>query len=369
MQNNWLNSIEDQLSSYLYSLQNAGDKYHFLPVKNGLTLAGKSLRLGFSCYSLKLHYILNLFSKSDLSYDGWSKYINSYQKNLNSFPDNSFIDEAYLEHYKKFRLTSSLKNVVKSSLNLSNRFHFESKKEYLDKSIRAETKQAISSLSQIGLKNKLIYKDFPQTNNEVNYFLNSYDWSKPWDAGAQFSGICVFTATQLEESNQNSVHIENFISKLANQEYGIYFKNELPKTNEAINGAMKVISGLDWLEIPIHYPEKLIDFCLFNTPSSTGCDLVDYVYVLYKCSRQTNYRKKEIVIYCEELLALVEKHFYNEGGFSYYINKSQTHYYGVKISEGYDEPDIHGTLLLVWAMSMIFKLLESNKFEWKIIKP
>ena len=27
MQNNWLNSIEDQLSSYLYSLQNADDKW------------------------------------------------------------------------------------------------------------------------------------------------------------------------------------------------------------------------------------------------------------------------------------------------------------------------------------------------------
>ena len=229
MQNNWLNSIEDQLSNYLYSLQSTDDKYHFLPVKNGLTLAGESLTLGFSCYSLKLHYILNLFSISNLSYDGWSKYINSYQRNLNSFPENSFVDQAYLEHYKKISLTTSLKYSVKTLLNLSGRFHYESKKEYLDKSIRAETKQAISSLSQIGLKNKLIYKDFPQTSNEINYFLNSYDWSKPWDAGAQFSGICLFSATQLVEPNQSSVYIENFISKLANQEYGIYFKNEFPK--------------------------------------------------------------------------------------------------------------------------------------------
>ena len=80
MQNNWLNSIEDQLSSYLYSLQSTEDKYHFLPVKNGLTLAGESLTLGFSCYSLKLHYNLIFFSISNLSYDGWSKYINSYQE-------------------------------------------------------------------------------------------------------------------------------------------------------------------------------------------------------------------------------------------------------------------------------------------------
>lgn len=369
MQNDWLNSVEDQLSSYLYSLQSADDKYHFLPVKKGLTLAGESLTLGFSCYSLKLNYILNLFSIKDLSFEGWSRYINSYQKNLKSLPDNSFIDQAYLEHYKKFRLTSSLKYAVKNTLNLTRHFHYESRKEYLEKSIRAETKQAISSLSQIGLKNKLIYKDFPQSSNELNYFFNSYDWSKPWDAGAQFSGICVFTATQLEKSNRSRIYIENFISKLADKEHGIYFKDQLPNTNEAINGAMKVISGLDWLEIPIHYPKKLIDFCLSNTPSPTGCDLVDYVYVLYKCSSQTNYRKKEIVIYCQELLDLIEKHFHIEGGFSYFIDKSQTHYYGIKISKGYDQPDIHGTLLLVWAMSMIFKLMESNKFDWKVIKP
>ena len=91
------------------------------------------------------------------------------------------------------------------------------------------------------------------------------------------------------------------------------------------------------------------------------------MYVLYKCSSQKT-TEKEIAVYCE-LLDLIEKHFYIEGGFSYYINKSQTHYYGVKISEGNDQPDIHGTLLLVWAMSMIFKLVENNKFEWKVIKP
>ena len=54
------------------------------------------------------------------------------------------------------------------------------------------------------------------------------------------------------------------------------------KQIEVINGAMKVITGLDWINHEIHYPEKLIDFCL-NTKPQTGCDLVDIVYVLYKC--------------------------------------------------------------------------------------
>mgnify|MGYP001433249622 CR=1 FL=1 len=54
-------------------------------------------------------------------------------------------------------------------LNLSGRFHYESKKEYLDKSIRAETKQAISSLSQIGLKNKLKSLETTSGNSGVRF--------------------------------------------------------------------------------------------------------------------------------------------------------------------------------------------------------
>ena len=33
------------------------------------------------------------------------------------------------------------------------------------------------------------------------------------------------------------------------------------------------------------------------------------------------------------------------GGYSYFQNKSQTHYYGVRITDGLDTPDIHATLV------------------------
>ena len=64
---NWLDNIEDQLVNYLYSLQNKKNGYHFLPAKNSLTEAGKTLTLGFSCYSMKLHYILNLFTELNMN--------------------------------------------------------------------------------------------------------------------------------------------------------------------------------------------------------------------------------------------------------------------------------------------------------------
>ena len=57
---------------------------------------------------------------------------------------------------------------------------------------------------------------------------------------------------------------------------------------------MKVITGLDWLGHEIHYPKKLIDYCLKNRPILEGCDIVDYVFTLYKCSQQTDYKRKKL---------------------------------------------------------------------------
>ena len=41
----------------------------------------------------------------------------------------------------------------------------------------------------------------------------------------------------------------------------------------------------------------------------------------------------------------------------------------VEISNGNNEPDIHGTLLLTWALSMIFKITENENYDWKVLKP
>ena len=122
---------------------------------------------------------------------------------------------------------------------------------------------------------------------------------------------------------------------------------------------------------------KTIEFCNFQEYRSdytilinNSYDLVDIVYVLYKCSLQTNYKEEEIKKYFSNLLNEIEEHYFEDlGGFSYYLNKSQTHYYGIKITDGIKEPDIHGTTLLVWSLSMIFEVLGDPYPKWNIIKP
>jgi cbb3-type cytochrome oxidase subunit 1 len=77
--------------------------------------------------------------------------------------------------------------------------------------------------------------------------------------------------------------------------------------------------------------------------------------------------------YCRAVLDMIEAHFVAaEGGFSYSVGASQTTYYGVPITEGRPVADLHGTILLTWALAMIFALLEETpggRAPWRVIRP
>lgn len=360
----------DEITNFIDSLRITKNSYSFTPCLKGATQAGRELKLGFSCYALKTYFTLNKWNYFDEDYKNeWAQYINSFQKKSKIYPDYSFLDDAYIDNFNKFRIERFTKDFVKKLLNLSKKYNYQSKKFELQTSIRAETKQAISTLQQVNFSNQYIYDDFPKTENEIKNYLNKYNWNKPWSAGAQFSGLCVFVSTQLEDNLDIKTSLENFINSKVNSD-GFYYSGEKPNYTELINGSMKVLTGLDWLNVPIHFPEKIIDLCLSGKPSQQGCDLVDFVYVLYRCSLETNYRKKDIVKYLENFYETIFNHFYpNQGGFSYGIDSSQKLYYGVEISNGNSEPDIHGTLLLTWALSMIFKITENENYDWKVLKP
>ncbi len=360
----------DEITSFIDSLRLTNNSYSFLPCLKGATQAGRELKLGFSCYALKTYFTLNKWDNFDEDYKNeWGQYINSFQKKSRIYPDYSFLDDAYIDNFNKFRIERFTKDFVKKLLNLSKKYNYQSKKFELQTSIRAETKQAISTLQQVNFSNQYIYDDFPKTENEIKNYLNKYDWNKPWSAGAQFSGLCVFVSTQLDDNLDIKTSLENYINSKVNSD-GFYYSGEKPNYTELINGSMKVLTGLDWLNVPIHFPEKIIDLCLSGKPSQQGCDLVDFVYVLYRCSLETNYRKKDIIKYLENFYETIFNHFYpNQGGFSYGIDSSQKLYYGVEISNGNNEPDIHGTLLLTWALSMIFKITENENYDWKVLKP
>ncbi len=364
--------IETFTQGFFEELKKDSEKYEFSPLKIGITQHGEELKLGFSCLALKCYFILGLWDELSLEEQKkWIDFINSFQQENKSFPSGSYIDMAFLNEHNHKSLQKIAKNQIKQVLNLSKKFNYSIDKKKLNDAIRAESKQAISTLFQVGEKNNIKYLDFPQNENDINLFLENLNWNFPWSAGAQFSAMCVFSRTQLNDDDFEHCKeaYYKFISKITNSKDGAYYLNNTPNQQQLVNGSMKVITGLDWLDSPIHYPEKLIDMCLNINPSQEGCDIVDIVYVLYKCLNESNYKEKEVIAYFINIIELIEKHyFYGKGGFSYFINKSQRYYYGLNISTGQDTPDIHGTTLLLWAISMLLEVVEGSS-NWNVIRP
>ena len=358
-----LNEILDSTEEYLTSLTKK-EKFKYYPAKEGLTPYGENLELGFSTFAIKILKMINKIQEYEI--DLWVEYINSFQgiehKNIQN---NFFVDPFLVESYDNITLSSTLKDSTKKVINIfSNKYDTNEIK--FRKAVNAETKQAVSSLIEIGHKNKQVI-EINKDENQLLKDLKDLNWETPWSAGGQFSTYCVYTASQnwgIEPL------LKKFISELVSSETGSYYTN-LPKTNrEIINGAMKVISGLDWIEQEIHYPERLIDFCLKNKPVLEGCDIVDYVYVLYKCSQQVDYKKQEInKVLNETLDDLIQLYKKDEKGFSYFKGKSQTFYYGVEITKGHDCADIQSTTLCVWAIVMILHNNESLESKYNLIKP
>ncbi len=352
---------------FIKKLQNK-DKVSFKPANDGLTTYGESLSLGFSCLALKSYFMTSEWNKlTEEQKTKWLNFINSFQVDNSRFPKYSFVDSEMIKSYMNQSFDNKVKDQLKKILNILPNFSFDSADTRLNKAINAETKQAISTLNEVGSSNKQKINEIYFDGSSVVDYLNKLDWSKPWASGAQFSSVCVFSATQnLGLENELEILIDN----LANKNTGSYFTQKPSNNREVINGAMKVISGLDWLEKEIHYPKQLIDFCLSNSPILEGCDVVDFVYVLYKCSRQEDYRKKEITLIFENILSDLKKLYVKQdGGFSYFIGKSQTHYYGVEITRGLNCADIHSTTLCIWAILMILDLLEEIEPDMNIIKP
>ena len=362
-------TVEDFLKgveNYIFEIQKIKD-YEFNFTNVGLNKYGENLKLGPSCFGLKIFYMLDLWDSLPLeNKTRWLEYINSFQQKNSNFPDNSFIDSGLVKFYESQKFKDISTDAVKRIMNFSNKYSFELSNTKLIYAVNADTKQAIATLHDVGAKNKLLLENKFHTSKLRSDFLTALDWSRPWSAGGKFASMCVYSVTQ----NFNySDDLYNFSSNLVDSETGAYFTHEPSNTREIINGAMKVISGLDWLDYEIHEPKKLIDFCLNNKPNAEGCDIVDYIFVLYKCFQQSKYKEKEIKELFTEILNLFSELNYPNGGFSYFKNKAQTHYYGVKLTDGKNAPDIHGTILITWALVMMYDFLDTSNDKYNVIKP
>ncbi len=354
--------FEESVPAFLQSLKPDAQAGRYLPCKNGATEVGKQMALGWSCFAAKTLHMLGRWNT--LPSHEQTEWINFIQQFQTSAEIGAFEDPPELAWLRR------PPSITARLLGLVGRAPWRPDPHSI---LLAETKQAISTLVEVGSNPLRPFREFPRQPAEVKVWLEAQDWSRPWGAGGQSSGLVVFLKTQAPMlMSQPEVDdlldvCRDFFARLADPQTGAYFRGSAPGHGELINGAMKVLTALAWLDVPPHFPEALVRTCLGSEPETGGCHLVDAVYVLHQCLPQGG--DATVRNYCARVLELIQEHANPDGGFSFYVRKAQTNYYGVPISRGLAESDVQGTCLLVWALAMIQRLTTPDRATWQLIKP
>lgn len=361
----WIPMLQESIPRWLETVAVPKQPGRFYPCLEGRTKVGEAAALGFSCFALKIYCIMGVWEQLGAEQrKKWVEFIQSFQR-AEPVYQGAFVDPPILNHCEPWR------NKIMSVL--LRRGHPGLSRQ--EGTRIAETKQAIATLAQVDVQTSLPFKGFPQTAEEIRHYLrNKLNWSRPWAAGGQAAALAVFVSHEAPRFLSNidvrvlKREMQSFFNEIVDPKTGGWCVNRRASHGELINGAMKVLNALEWLDAKIPYPARLIDTCLSGLPRAEGCHLADAVYVLYRCSQYTAHRRQDVMAYCSKILEMIAQHRQSDGAFSYFLSHNQTHYYGARIAVPMRQSDIHGTVLLVWALSMIDHLLELGAVSWEVIK-
>lgn len=231
---------------------------------------------------------------------------------------------------------------------------------------RAETRQTFAALIALNAKPRAAFMHVPDTQQEISKYLSSLDWTQPWAAGSHFSHLLFFLhhnqalfGTPEDPSSELIDFATEWIGKRQSASDGCWYDDPVRSATEKINGAMKILTGFRAAgKSRFPYPECLINTALTIPNEMEACSNFNVVYVLYCCRSLTDYRHDDIKAYCLQKLSHYKQYYFDDiGGFSFYLNRANQKYYGAKITRGLKEPDIHGTVMFLWGITLISKII------------
>jgi hypothetical protein len=349
----WIVNLGDSIWQWLLSLRSNQHPGIFYFCRKGSILQ-PSPRTGLytSCFALKICYQINRLDQVE-NHDlrEWTEYIRSFQSGPGAKFKGLFEDKTILKRVDR-RVGWFRKDIATR---------------------RAETRQACAALLGAGVAPRWPVLSVPNSIVEIEKYLSKLPWyTNPWGAGSHVSHLVFFLKLNADFFNREMTFREALpiilrkLDSLQDKETGSWFLGK-PTPQQIVNAAMKIITLYELLKKPFNYPERLIDFCLEVTGNEDACHIVNAIYVLYQCSRLTSYRAQDILSFAEGKLDIIKKHYKTDGAFSFFADRAGTTYYGVRVSKGYSESDVHGTHLLVWALTMIGELIGFNKeLRWKL---
>lgn len=352
----WIFKLRSKVPAFLDKLKsNKKEGFFRYSLTGDLYSESENWGLGNTVFAAKIYYTLDkigLLPKNEIR--NIISFIKGFQKSDGSIHDP----------------------LISRKVSLINRLYAAKNLDFSDfrgqKTKRAETRQSFSALTLLNSRPDLPYLQIPNTCEEINKYLSSLDWSKPYDAGSHFSHLLFFLHINKEMFNIYEDSTDDlidytiaWINKLQSDEDGSWYKGQNISLTQKINGAMKVITGLKAVGKPsFKYPEKLIDLCLLTTNLNQACNNLDAIFLIHYTNKITegDYRYKDIQDFCYKWLKICKEHYFPDiGGFSFYKHRANQYYYGAKITKGLNEPDIHGTALLLLGIVLISQILSIDK--------
>lgn len=221
-------------------------------------------------------------------------------------------------------------------------------------------------------KNKPVLQDEVKEFLDIEKMKKAFDaeaWkTNSWGAGAHCghyinamleykkAGFCEF-----EKPIEAAV---NYLYDRQNPDNGV-FCDDSHCASSKIGGALKIYVRLfGTMNLEIKYPERIIDtaLSLLRSGEFVGvCEAHNALILLLMCGNFTDYRINEIK--SEALLALerdVHPHLMDDGGFCSNPGIYEKYIWGVKMFEtdGVEQGDIHGTMIMVQAVRVVAELLD-----------
>lgn len=336
-----LYSLVDSIGDWLLSLSDSAHpgQVRFC-LQGNLIEASTQGGLAASCLALKIAYQIGIWDQlgSDMR-DGWIAHVCSFQcKRSGYFEDPTLLRFAD----RKIGWLWFKKDIAMR---------------------RAETRQAAAALLGVGTTPLYPVTYIPHTPAAVLEYLDKLPWGKdPWGAGSHAGHLVFFLKLNAEVINQQRLFNEllpvilKYLDDLQDPRTGSWFRGDVP-FNQQVNAAMKILTIYRLLQQSFRWPERLIDLCLTMPDNRDACHSLDVLFVLHECAGWTSHRRDEIVAFAERMLEHIQRHRKPDGAFSFYPEHANTTYYGVAVSQGLAESDVHGTHLLVWAITLCASLL------------
>ncbi|EIT7026114.1 hypothetical protein L2593_001573 [Vibrio vulnificus] len=347
----WLKNLPSNVASFLENQRSENlDGYYSYSESGDLYPDSIKWNVGSSCYALKILYTLGVEDKDKI--EPLINYILTFKKDNSMIYDDMIVKRSFVRNF-----LSSVKNK-----RFENLLHQNYK--------RAETRQCLSALDLYNAIPSEINIVCPTSEQQIDSFLSSLNWNLPWAAGSHLSHLLFFLSKKhkLEQiSKENYSDLVAFTLKWI-KKYELSntggWGTTLTDERGIINGSMKVITGLQNVGVTDYSnSKKLIDTCLQYYEKGHACDNFNIVYVLNKLNNSLNssYRHEEICNFMMEKLSVYQDHYKpSSGGFSFNRDSSNINYYGLNITKGKNEADIHGTVLFLWGACLIADTLEMN---------